>query len=141
MPVTDYIKSTADLLKIFTDKLTQDESTWTVETFSGSNYDDLFNMIPELDALTKPVAVVIYSGSEYKSDPRRTARVSVLVLRENVGDTETEKASSRDMLDSVLDSLDEHIDGHVIIRATGDNAADLGPGIAAYMVEFEAQDY
>lgn len=140
MPVTDFIKTTENLLAVFTSKLTTTQPTWTVRTYSGSGYADLFRMIPELDALTNPVAIVIYSGSDYKNDPRRTARVSVMVVRENSGDVEAEKITARAMMDSVLSVLDEQIEGTVFIRAVSDNSADLGEGIAAYIVEFEAQD-
>jgi hypothetical protein len=115
-------------------------TTWSVRKFSGTSYDALFDVIPELPT---PSVIVLYSGSDYRtSDVRRVLRLSVIIVAENYGSAESGKLTARQYLDGVIAAIDEKTYNETILWISGDNAVDLGnPGIAAYQVDFIAEDH
>ena len=150
MPVTDIIASTETLLNetvsALSAKLTGEATIpWGVEIFSGTSYEKLFDYIPEVMTkhAGKPVAVVMYAGSSYGNQPRRTANIAVLILVENA-QAEAGHLSSRSYLDRCLKLLDEHISITSGIRikweAREDIAVDIAPNVECIKAVFEARD-
>lgn len=114
-------------------------TAWNVYKYSGTSEEGLFNVLADCQT---PAAIVFYQGSDYRRDPRRTLKASVIVLAENYGDAEAGMLSARSMLDGVVAAIDEKTFNQTIMWVRSDSALDLGnPGIAAYQIDFEGEDH
>jgi len=135
MATTDYIQSTESLLDFVVAKLSA-YSGWAVAKHPGSDARDAFKMLPELGL---PAAIVCYSSSSYANKPRRQASISVLVAARF--DAASGKVDARALLDKAISLVDGQISLLALFRVVSDRAADCGPGIAAYTVEFRVEDH
>jgi hypothetical protein len=133
-PVTNFIQSTEALL---TETAATIVTTGvTVQIFSGTSYDQLWDFIPELSL---PAAVVIYQGSSFDNRPRRTARVAILLIA-SAAWKETGAVSVRAMLDGVMAKLDEHIKTRALWKIRSDEPVDLGENLEAILTQFDVED-
>lgn len=134
-PVTEYIETTETLMDFVITKLSADTS-WTAVKFSGTDYKDLFEFIPELSL---PAAVVVYTGSDYGNKPRRTARISVIVACQFTGDDDP--VTIRALVDKAIGLLDKQILNQALFEVASDDPVEICSGIAAYVIDFEVKDY
>jgi hypothetical protein len=135
MATTDHLEKLEDLLN-FAIECLENYSGWTVEKFPGSNADDLFNFIPELEL---PAAVVTYKASSYGDKPRRISNIEVIVASEFYSDSSN--VSSRVLIEKVVELLDKQISGHALFKVKSDEAMNLGNGICSYSLKVEVEDH
>lgn len=111
-------------------------TSWNVEIFPGSNYEDLFRFVPELGL---PCAAVIYGGSDWQNKPLRELRVSVLVACESFAQ------AADTTLTTLVDQAMTLCDGQTLNQAEwmveSDQYVDIRPGIAASLVTFKVEDH
>ena len=142
-PITVFIEPTDAIVRATAARLDAAlGGACAVETYSGTSLTALFEFLPDIlvKHQGKPVAVVVYSGSDVGNLPRRTVRVSVLLLVENA-DFEAGQVSCRYLLDRVYGALDEHTVNEATWKASGDSALDLGPGVEAIKADFTVLDH
>lgn len=141
MPVTDYIEATATIVRETLDTLKPVDGFRDVLFFPGTSYRDLFEWIPGLHL---PAAVVIYTGSDYDNQPRRTIDLTVLVACSMPRRDDEALNGIAVQVDRVVAALDEHILNQAKWEAEGDEPVDLdgvAPQVACALVRFRVEDY
>jgi hypothetical protein len=147
---TVYTKDTAEYVSLTVTRLQtllgtgEDAETvlpWVVSPFYGTSHDQLWELLPGVltAAQGMPVAVVLYTGSDYDKHPRRTARISVLLIAETPNEV-AGRAIVAPLLDRLLDLLEYHIDGQAKWEAASDEALDLGANLSCLKIEFKILD-
>lgn len=106
--------------------------------FESTTYEDLFMLYPEKEL---PIALIVYTGSEYSNLPRRKAEISVFIIVSNRQDKQDAELTAIDLVDKVIDALDFETYNKVEFRALSDKAFDLDEnGTAAYDIRFSVTD-
>lgn len=111
----------------------------TVEIYTGTSFDKLFDIIP---TLSFPAAIVLYTGSSYGNLPRRTGEVAVLVINHDIEDFEVTQESVTSLMHEVIKALDHEGANQYKFTITGDRSIDFeGCGLSAIDMRFEVEDY
>lgn len=137
MAITDFIDASEEIITETIERLnTYDQ--WTVETFDGTNVAELLS---QLGTAKCPAAIVVYTGSRTIEKPkaiRRIMQISVYVVALS-GNRSVAAVSARDLIDTVTEKLDDHVDNRSKWVYRGDTAIDAQQGRACYQVDFEVQ--
>jgi len=130
----------SDELKAFAVNKLATYSGWSVKNFSLTDYQKLFDFVPELSL---PAAVVSYHGSSYNDEvPRRSSTLCVTVLVEDFGNLETAAVNALPLMDKVLELLDHELNGKTLFRVRSDESIEYAEhGVAGYKITFTVDDF
>lgn len=145
--LTNSIEKIETVIDHLVEKLeSSEECAWRVYKFSGTNFNKLFELLPEA---TPPALIVIWQGAIFNREPGRPQRVyhdmTILVLEEDP-QLEEGARSSRNMIDEVLNLVDDEVYGNVNYRVLDVQSVDftdanVAPNVSCYMVNIEVGDH
>ena len=134
-----YIELTDDIMDFAVNKLKEYES-WNVYKFPGTGRSNLFKYLPEAQL---PAAIVNYDSSSFRKSgggAARTMQLEIIIAVEFF--TDDDKCLLREMLHKVIELLDSEVfNAKVSFDVISDTALDLGSGVAAYVIKFNALNY
>lgn len=136
-PATGYVETTDALVQQVKTWLSTFQTTWNVVVFSGTSKEDIAGFCQGLRA---PAAVVMYTGSNWRVEPkRREASISVVVINDN-HQIESGGPTVRGMLDSAVGAIDGQLLNQAYFRADSDLVVDLGVGKGAIELKIHVED-
>ena len=138
MPATDTVSKTEALIDFAVKQVRTIQGLENTDVFPGTNEEALFDYVPEIG---DPGAAIVYSGSGWGYQPRRTAQIAVVV---GVTCTDAaDKVTARSYIDKVVSVLDEFIFEHARFKVKSDRGIDFPkrPMVAYYMIVFDVIDH
>lgn len=134
---TNYVEGTDAVTQQVATWLSSFQTTWNVVVFSGTSKEEIGGFCA---GLRGPAAVVMYTGSSWRAEPRRRiSNISVVLVTDN-HQVESGGETVRDMLDDAVGALDAQLLNNAYFRADSDAVVDLGVGKGAVELRLTVED-
>ncbi len=133
MPVTEYLKRTAELAD-FTYQLLENSEMWhTYLLGCGGTGTNIMKTFP---ALRLPAAVIHIPGITFGSNPRRTVLIDITVCTGKFSNV-----SLPDLADSITGLLDGTATGDAVFHIQSIAPAEADPAVQALLLRFQVNEH
>ncbi len=137
MPVTDHLKTTAELLDFMVQQLNGSQwHTYLPGYGAGNGSGEDYSRIPEIfPAIRLPAAVIHVPEIRFGSNPRRTVVFDIILC------TRQSDPALLSLSDRIAALLDETKNGDAVFRLQTVTPVSICPGMKGMLLRFHAEEH